>query len=162
VTTIAYKDGVLASDSRSTEGDDSAKSNCVKIWRIVSKVEPVRGEILLGCSGDEFGAALFKEWMEKGGEPFLHARGVEGGDGDGQTGDDFDALIVHKSGLYNANRLCCLVKTIERFWAHGTGRQGALVAMRLGKSAVDAVRVTAGVDPYTGGKIVSLRLTGKK
>lgn len=154
MTTIAWDGKALAADSRATEDDESAKSNCTKIWRIQSKIAPVKGEILLAGAGDEFAAHLFKEWLEAGGEPNLHARGVTGG----EDGEDFDAFIVHKSGTYNANRLCCFIKNLEPQWAHGTGRQAALAAMRCGKSAIDAVRIAAGIDPFTGGRIMSMSL----
>lgn len=155
MTTVAFKAGILAADSRATEDDESAKSNCIKLWRIQSRVEPVKGDVLLACSGDEFAAVLFKEWLESGGDPQLHARGVT-------DEDNFDALVVHRSGIYNANRLCCLVKTIEAYWAHGSGRQGALVAMNMGASAVKAVREAARVDPFTGGRVVSMSLDDPK
>ena len=37
--------------------------------------------------------------------------------------------------------------------AIGSGAQGALVAMRLGKSAEDAVRAVCGIDPCSGGEV---------
>lgn len=151
MTTIAFDGRTLAADSRATEGDESAKSRCVKMWRLRSRVAPVQGDVLLAMSGDEFAALLFKDWLEEGGEPKLVARGV-------RDDEDFDVLVVHKSGLYNANHLCRLERSAEEQWAHGTGRQAALAAMRCGKSAVDAVRIASGIDPYTGGRVVSMSL----
>lgn len=158
MTTVAWDGSTLATDSRATEDDESAKSNCIKMWRIQSKVAPVKGEILLAGAGNEFAMDLFRQWVENGGEPNLHSRGVTGG----EDGEEFDAFIVHKSGTYNANRLCCLIKNLEPQWAHGTGRQAALAAMKCGKSAVEAVRTAAQIDPFTGGKIVSMTLLPKE
>lgn len=153
MTTIAYKDGVLASDSRATW--DDASSKCVKMWKFTSKVDPVKGEVLLAVAGDLYAALLFKDWMMEGGKPDLHSRGVD-------ESNDFDALIVHKSGLYAANRLCRIDDIHEEYWAHGSGRQAALAAMRCGKSAIEAVRVASAIDTYTGGRIVSETLRGDK
>ena len=155
MTTIAYKDGVLATDSRAT-WDGHVKSNCVKMWRIQSRVDPVKGEVLIATAGDLYAALLFKDWLELGGEPKLKDRGVDGTEG------DFDAFIAHKSGIYAANHLCRIEPVYMDEWAHGSGRLAALAAMACGKSAVEAVRIAARFDAYTGGRIVSMILTEKK
>ena len=146
MTTIAFRDGVLAADSRAT-WEDGTIGKCVKLYRLVSKVEPCRGPILLGIAGEVYAALLFHDWLRDGGEPKLHDRGVD-------TEDDFDALIVHRSGLFLANRLCRIDFLPEDFCAFGSGRQAALAAMMCGKSAVEAVRIAARIDPHTGGRVV--------
>ena len=158
VTTVAFKAGVLASDSRAT-WDGNVKGHCCKMWRLQSRVEPVKGECLLAIAGDLYDGLLFKDWLEQGGEPKLKDRGVCGDDGD--SGGDFDALIVHRSGIYGANFLCRLERITEDEWAHGSGRPFALAAMACGKSAIEAVRVAARFDAYTGGRIVSMTLEDK-
>lgn len=150
MTTVAYRAGILATDSQATWGD-GAKSKCVKMWRLVSKVEPVRGPILLAIAGDLYGALLFHDWLQEGGKPNLHDRGVD-------KDFDFDALIVHKSGVFTANFLCRPDAMPDEFWAHGSGRHAALGAMHAGKSAIDAVRIATRVDPYSGGRIVTMQL----
>lgn len=154
MTTIAYKDGVLASDSRATWAGN-VKANCIKMWRIQSKVEPVKGEVLLGVCGNLAAALLFKDWMEAGGAPNLKERGVD-------ADDSFGAIIVHKSGLYSADHLCRIEAMPEEFWSDGSGSQFALGAMACGKSAADAVRVASRFDCYTGGRIVTMSLTASK
>lgn len=158
MTTIAYKDGVLATDSRAT-WDGHIKSNCIKMWRTQSKVEPVKGQVLLAGAGDLYAFLLFKDWLETGGEPNLHIRMVPGNDGDG---NDFDAFIVHKSGIYACNYLCRIEPIYMDQWAHGSGRLAALAAMACGKSAIEAVRIAARFDAYTGGRVVSMTLTETK
>ena len=147
MTTIAYKDGVLASDTRAT-WDDGVKSKCTKIWRITSKVEPVKGQVLLAAAGNLYIALIFRDWLEAGGEAGLY-RWIDGEE------TDFDAIIVHKSGLYSSNQLCRITENEEPYWAAGTGCKYALGAMHCGKSAIGAVRVAAHFDAYTGGRIVS-------
>lgn len=150
MTTIAYRDGVLAADSRAT-WDDGVASKVVKMWALLSKIEPVKGAILLATAGDLYAALLFKDWLESGGEPRLHDRGV------GEQ-HDFEAVIVHKSGIYSANRLCRIVENPEPFWAAGSGCKFALAAMHCGKSARDAVQVAMHFDPYTAGRINTMTL----
>jgi hypothetical protein len=154
VTTIAFKDGVLASDSRVT-WSGHIKASGVKMWRVESKVAPVKGEVLLAVCGYLSAACLFREWMQEGGEPHLNKRGVD-------MNDAFEALIVHKSGLYTADALCAIEPMTEPFWADGSGGLAALAAMACGKSAVEAVRIASRFDAYTGGRIVSMTLGSPK
>ena len=93
------------------------------MYRVKSKVAPVLGEVLMAAAGCEFAGELFRAWLIRGGAPDLHARGVV----DDPEGDSpLDVLLVHKSGAYVANHLGCLIRVRDKFWAHGTGRQGAL------------------------------------
>ena len=57
-----------------------------------------------------------------------------------------------------ADRLCRLEQLDEDFWAAGSGRQAALAAMHCGKSAVEAVRIAARIDSFTGGRVVHMSL----
>ncbi len=150
MTTIAFRDGILAADSAAT-WDDGVRSRVVKMWEVASKVDPVKGRCLLATAGDLYSALLFKDWLEAGGDPRLHERGV----GDSV---DFEAVIVHKSGLYSANRFCRITENVEPYWAAGSGCKYALAAMRCGRSAVEAVRVAMDFDPYTAGRINSMTL----
>lgn len=160
MTTVAFDGKTLAADSRATEEDGSAKTDrFTKLYRIQSKVDPVRGEVLVAAAGCEFAGELFKRWLERGGEPDLVSRGVVE---DPDEGSPLDALIVHESGAYTANHLGVLIKVRDRCWAHGTGRQGALVAMDLGMDATEAVRRARKFDVYTGGRVVAMRLKAHK
>lgn len=150
MTTIAYKDGVMASDSRCTY-DDWTLGKCVKLYRAKSKVDPVKGDVVVGTAGHSSAALLFLDWLEVGGEPRLHDRGVN-------EMTEFECLIMHKSGLWIADRLCRLELLEEEFWAAGSGRQAALSAMHCGKSAVDAVRMAIRLDPFSGGRVVTMTL----
>lgn len=160
MTTIAYKDGVLAADSRATVEDGSAYTDrFTKIYRVKSKVAPVIGEVLVAGAGCEFAGQLFLEWLKRGGPPDMHARGVTE---DPEEGTPIDMLLVHKSGAYVANHLGCFIKVRDKFWAQGTGRQGALCLMAVGKSAAEAVKGVSKFDNNTGGLVVSMSLNEKK
>lgn len=150
MTTLAYKDGTIASDSRSTM-DDYAIGKCVKLYRVKSKVDPIKGDVIVGTAGHGSSSLLFVDWLEQGGDPSLHERGVD-------EHAEFECLVLHKSGLYMADRLCRLEKIEDEVWAAGSGRHAALGAMYAGKSAVEAVRIAARIDPFTGGRVVSMSL----
>lgn len=155
MTTVAYKDGTLAADSRATLTDGTMSNRTVKLWKIVSKVDPVKGRVILAIAGDLYGGLLFHDWLKAGNEPNLHGRGVE-------DGTDFDALILHRSGLYAANRLCRVEKITEPYWAIGSGRLAAMTAMYCGKKAPEAVKIAGLFDPGTGGRIVVMTLEDLK
>jgi hypothetical protein len=160
MTTVAWDGKTLATDSRATESDGSARTDrFVKLYRINSKVAPIVGEVLLAAAGCEFAGQLFLEWLKKGGVPDLHIRGVVE-DPEGES--PLDVLLVHKSGAYVANHLGCFIKVRDKFWAHGTGRQGALCLMAEGKSAAYAVKAVSRFDNDTGGRIVAMSLKGGK
>lgn len=160
MTTIAWDGETLAADSRATEGDGSAFTDCfVKLFRVHSKVAPAKGEVLFAAAGDEFAGELFRRWLERGGECDLVARGISD---DEEDGGGIDALVVHASGAYTANHLGVLIPLRDRHWAHGTGRQAALAAMRCGKGAAEAVRIAIAIDNNSGGQVVAMRLKGPK
>lgn len=160
MTTIAYDGKVLAADSRATESDESAYTDrFTKLYRVNSKVPPIVGEVIMAAAGCEFAGQLFLEWLKKGGIPDLHTRGVED---DPEGGSPLDVLVVHKSGAYVANHLGCFIKVRDKFWAHGTGRQGALCLLAEGKSAAYAVKAVSKFDNNTGGRVVSMSLKGKE
>ncbi|WP_085637938.1 MULTISPECIES: proteasome subunit beta [unclassified Pseudomonas] len=141
MTTIAYKDGVIAYDSRVTRGslidhDDYEKL----IYRNGHQF------LFTGCSADF--AALMDEFF-----------GVKVSD------KPLDA-----SGLVVTNgRLCQIGRDAESgFWlddvwmerpfAIGSGRDFALAAMDMGATAKEAVEAAAKRDTYTGGTIRTLRV----
>lgn len=160
MTSIAWDGRTLAADSRATEEDGSARTDrFVKLYRVQSKVPPILGEVLMAAAGCEFAGEMFRLWLERGGDCDLHAKGV---DYDEEGTSPIDVLLVHASGAFTANHLGCLIRIHDPFWAHGTGRQGALVAMRLGKDAVEAVRAVREFDSNTGGRVVAMQLKGPK
>lgn len=152
MTTAAYRDGILAADSQATT-EDGVKTRYEKLVRLRSVVAPVKGEVLLACAGDVYPALLFRDWLESGSGPNLHDLGVD-------RLEDFEALIVHKSGLYTANRLCRIDRVLETFWAIGSGRAVALGAMERGATARQAVQAAARWDSYTSGPVRTLELSG--
>ena len=142
MTTIAYKDGVIAYDSRVTRGSLIDHDDYEKLIH-----RQGHRFLFTGC-GPDF-AALIDEFL-----------GVKAGD------KPLDA-----TGLVITNgRLCQIGRDVESgFWmddvwaerpfAIGSGRDFALAAMDMGATAKEAVAAAARRDVYTGGTIRTVTIT---
>lgn len=142
MTTIAFSKGVLVADSFAT--DDSTVIQVVKCARLP-------GGDVAGGAGDlgEVGQAL--QWLARGGK--------------GTPPEIPSATIIftEKGVLHMACTKWPGVR-VKGNAAIGSGSQGALVAMKLGMSALEAVKAVIGVDPCTGGEldVLPVKLTRKK
>ncbi len=67
--------------------------------------------------------------------------------------------MLTPAGLFEYDVYCRGEQILEEYFAAGSGAKCALTAMDCGKSAIEAVRLAARRDPYTGGRIVSMSLT---
>lgn len=148
MTTIAYKDGIIAADSRATyttEAGGSRKHLCTKLYRKRVTEGKKTFDVIIATAGESSPALVFVDWYGTGKpipEVLLH------------HGGDFTCLILTPKGLFEADVMCRPDPIIEPFYAIGSGAKEALAAMHCGKTAVEAVRVAAVYDPYTGGRIV--------
>jgi hypothetical protein len=131
MTTIALKDSVLAADSYAT--DETCAIQVAKCVRLP-------GGDVAGGAGDVGEVSQALAWLAAGGKgepPDISSSGI---------------LFTDKGVSYLASTKWPGVR-VKGFAAIGSGSQGAMVAMKLGKSAEDAVRAVIGVDPCTGGEI---------
>lgn len=143
MTTIAYKDGVIAYDSRATRGDVIMSDDCEKcethdgvkfllagavsdIKAFVAAYFGTRSEIPLDCFG----------YVIDGGRLML-------------VGNDDDTGIWRQD--LNPN-VCDAI---------GSGSPYALAAMDMGASAEDAVRAAMKRDVYTGGTVRTFKIGEK-
>lgn len=142
MTTIAYRAGVLAADSRAYGGPyrPSPGQKC-KIWRLksgdrlgVSSAVPGTGERL-------------REWFE---DPSRCSPA--------ELPKDFRLLLVKANGeVYLGDDSVHLSGPIEtEYCAIGSGDVYAMGAMFMGASAVEAVQAACTFDPHTGGEIRTL------
>lgn len=140
MTTIAYRDGVLAADSLINSGNGGRAGHAVKISK-------GRQGTLGGSAGRLEDAALFRSWVErdcKGDAPSFS--------------EGFDSLLILPDG-----RLCyvgekgCIVPFMAEFAAIGSGEQFAMGAMAAGASAEDAVRIAIQLDTGSGGEVTMLK-----
>lgn len=148
VTTIAYRDGVIAADSRatySTEAGGSRKHTCRKLYRKRITEGRKTFDVVIATAGESTPGLVFVEWYGSGKpipDVFLH------------LGGDFTCLVLRPDGLYEYDVYCQAEKIEEEFYAIGSGAKAALAALHCGKSAIEAVRIACRIDPYSGGRIV--------
>ena len=146
MTTIAFRDGVLAADSMSTYGGVRL-CNEMKLHRI-------RGAII-GLAGGSAGIA-FLDWYRDGARPLKFNEYPNFGD------DSYCALVLTKKGLFLSDGNLRLDQVFDPFFAIGSGKGEAMAAMHCGKTAVQAVRIACRVDSQTGGRVRYMRLDEKQ
>lgn len=139
MTTIAYKEGILAADSQVTY-EGTSDSTMTKIAR------NALGD-LCGASGSACYMYAFLRWFEGG----------EKGEAPTPTEND-GGIVVRTDGTiecYEHPGPCPFTVTAKAY-AVGSGRKLALGAMAFGASAEEAIKVAAQFDIYTSGKVVTL------
>lgn len=142
MTTIAYKDGVIAYDGRQIRNDRIVSDSAPKC-QVVGGVS----FLLAGAVCDE--KALIAAYF---GTPSLVPVECSGYVVDGGK----LLLIGHddKTGIWKQEL------DLSNPDAIGSGSAYAIAAMDMGASAEDAVRAAMRRDIYTGGKVSVLRVTG--
>ena len=139
MTTIAcsLKHKSMACDSRIT-GD------------VIYHADKVRkvGQSLFGVAGNWETCVAFLEWVESGAKekPTL------------PDDDTFQAVELCKAGIYLWQRSCIRMPVQERFYACGSGAQGAMVAMSLDLEPKAAIAAVLRFDESTGPPIKSYNL----
>lgn len=138
MTTIAWRDGVMAADSLTTGG--GVKSRATKLYRLDD------GRVV-GCAGKYRFGLQFVEALKRG--ELLNL--------DKEDTDSFHAIVMLPDGSlveYEDGRTPIRVE--DRFYAIGSGTQSALAAMHCGKTAREAVEIACLVDDATAGPIMSM------
>lgn len=129
MTTIAYKDGILAADTQLTYG--YIKGLCRKI-EILST-----GEVV-ASAGNEEDYFIWKNWWagDKKKIPKLHKT--------------FELIMIDPDGrLYKYNNTCIPITIDDPVYAYGSGDALARGAMAYGLSAKEAVKFASEVDINT-------------
>lgn len=139
MTTIAYKDGILASDSRLTIEDNVQTDKCKKIWRLADGT-------LFAASGDNEGGLLLLAALRAGRE--LGAKSDRA----------FDAIRILPKGRIFVTEGLVWSRWPEKWVAIGSGAKYARAAIMAGAGAHDAVKIAIGLDPHSGGRVQQLRL----
>lgn len=149
MTTVAYRDGILAADSLatySTEAGGSRKHTCRKLYRKRITEGRKAFDVVIATIGESSPGLVFVDWYGSGKpipDVFLH------------LGGDFTCLVLRPDGLYEFDVYCHGERVDEEFYAAGSGAKAALAALHCGKSAIEAVRIACRIDPYSGGRVVS-------
>jgi len=137
MTTVAYRNGVLAADSLATS-NDTVTGHAAKLKRLVDG----RLAAMLGRTG---AAQRLLAWIEAGQQ------------GDQPDGDASVVIIDQDGASYyddGVHERC----SAAPFKAWGTGGCLAIGAMAAGASAEEAVRIACEWDIYTGGEVITLSL----
>lgn len=143
MTTIAYRDGVLAADTLITAGN-SRDGFCTKIAK--------RGAVLAAAAGSLPLACGFLAWFDcglpAGREPKMQ----------GAEKDDYAiGKIFTPTGIILTFSDCGWSLRRAPFYSFGSGADYAVGAMARGASAAEAVAVAIQFDVGTGGEIETLR-----
>lgn len=134
MTTIAFDGKTLAADTRA-HGSIILK---------VRKVHRLSDGSMFGAAGSCQEILAVLAWLNGGDKP--------------SDLDNFEALIITRAGAQRLGERLMRAPVLEPFYAIGSGSHFAIAAMALGKNAIDAVRLAARFDIYTGGAIECLRL----
>lgn len=143
MTTIAYRDGIMAADSLITGGS-------IRIGATAKMGRLAQGG-LYGCSGWIALLEVIVPWLEKGAPIAERPKLPDDG--------EFHMLVVWPSGtVTDFDKRLQRIDVDGEFFASGSGYELALGAMAMGATARQAVEVAARFDVYTGGRISTLSL----
>lgn len=140
MTTIAYRDGVMASDSQATAGN--IRSTARKMWLLPG--------VILGITGDLSQGVNFYHWV-------IEAIS-EDDEPEPPEIPDVQAMMLTKKGLWLYDSNPVALPILNKFYAVGSGAELALGAMSMGADAKTAVKIAAKWDVNTGGRIVTMSI----
>lgn len=160
MTTIAYRNGVMAADSQVTKGADGVTTAIVP--ECPAKLHRLPDGAIIGISGTFEAALAWLDAAKAGG--LAAARGIDIGVETcilSATAGEVDCLGRQALRMWmraGSFELCQPVTT--GFYAMGSGKAAALGALYAGADALAAVQIAARIDPYTGGEIMTMRVGG--
>ena len=140
MTTIAYKDGVIAYDSRVTDNGRIADDDCDKKL-VVNGVS----FFITGCFTDA--EKLIDVYFDRKPHRYVDCRAIVLDDGELS-----ECGVAPKGGFWKYKM------RLDNPAAIGSGADFAMAAMTLGHSAEQAVELAAKLDSCTGGRIRYWRL----
>jgi len=147
MTTIAYRDGILAGDRQATAGELSS-------YRF-RKVHKRKDGALIGGCGVNSLLHRYTTWFLNGEQGFKPHMGSN-------PDDDIDVLIVRPDGTVEFHDRFGGYKIEGKFFAIGSGAEYALGAMQFGASARQAISCAAKHDRNTGGGCNFVALPGSR
>lgn len=152
MTTIAYRNGIIAADSRETWESEAGGTTYGPTEKLFRKRVGKR-DVIIGTAGGSYLGMVFFDWYGTAGEPPSILR-------DAHLEEDFDVLILDRGKVLTANHLCRAIEVIAPFTAIGSGRKAALAAMHCGRTAKEAVAIACKVDPFSAPPIVTMTMPG--
>lgn len=153
MTTIAYRAGIIAADSRCTWDGDAGGTSIMRCTKLFRKRVGKR-DVVLATAGAVYSAMTFVDWYGSGKEPPDCLTQMS-------TDEDFDVVILDRGKVYIVNHYCRPIEEEAPFFAVGSGRKAALGALHCGRTAKGAVEIACLVDPYTAPPIVTMAMPGR-
>lgn len=142
MTTIAYKDGVMAADRQVSNELYLQKSHSVKIQDIDG--------MLVGTCGNCIGGNMFMAWFR---DEVNDDEAIDLFESDA----DYEAIVVDEEGIWIYDHLLNREKIDMPYYAVGSGSKVAMALMEAGHDAETAVRIAMNHDLYSGGKLDLLK-----
>ena len=144
MTTIAYRDGVLAVDTAITSDNGVCRGR-------VSKLRRTPSGLLFAICGQAGLSDVFSRWLEDGADPLQRPTLNDK--------SDFAALVVFSDSRVAAFSERFVAQfLIADFHAMGSGNELALGAMAMGASAEEAVRVACRFDVWSREPVETMAL----
>jgi hypothetical protein len=138
MTTIAYRWGVLASDSMSNNSGWINPYSAEKLFRLPDGT-------VAGVCGVLAEATKFVQWLR------------DGEDGEAPTLSEGCVIRLRKDGTVTIYESGASFDIKPEFAAWGSGGPVANAAMYMGADAAKAIEVASLIDDRTGGKIVTMK-----
>ena len=141
MTTIAYKDGVLAGDTRVSDDDGFVWTDSFR------KVFKLKSGCLFGASGDTEGGEILLRALRRGITlPAL------------PDGAEIAAVLILPDRTIHISEGSIWLRWPEPFVAIGSGKKAAMGAMLAGADAQAAVAAGMKCDTYSGGHVQAVYL----
>lgn len=139
MSTVVYRDGILAADRQIT-GDNMILGKVQKVF--------VAGDHLVGITGAYADAMAFVQWASTNFDPKRKP----------QTERDVEAVVVRRDGSFHVRSSPLWVEEpiTTNFYASGSGSHIAIGALAMGADPVKAVQIACEYDIFSGGGIDAL------
>lgn len=135
MTTIAFRDNILAADTQLTIGD--IRTKCTKIRKLNKNT-------IIACAGNtnaEYKAHQYfnqPDWRNK--EP-------------PEIKKDFECIVIYKGIAYACNKSLYPSPIEHPFFAIGSGWQLSMAGMHTGMSAIESIKFAAELNIYTNNEV---------
>lgn len=149
MTTIVYRDGILAADSQVTQDSEAGGSRKFKCEKLYRKTTSKGAEAIIALAGESTPGLVFLDWYGTDRKPSRLLI---------ESGADFTALVLRRDGLWEYDCWCRGERVADAFYAIGSGAKAALGAMHMGATAAEACEIATRIDPYSSPPIVTMQL----
>ena len=146
MTIIAYRDGIIAADSRSTT---TGKESGIRFFDSSVKLFRKPG-CIIATAGSSSPGVVFVRWY---GTAEKTPKSIK-------KDHDWTCLVLDFNGLWEWDSSLEPEPILEPFYAIGTGCKAALGAMHMHATAIEAVQIACLIDPNCGGLVQSMKLEG--